>query len=308
MKKTKLAGLLAASLLTIAPLAATTISSSVEAASIAVNNTNYSFLYVPVNGNVDVTAIKNTFGEPGTTVSVDISKVETRVASTYPVEVTKTNLSTGYPDTFTLNVIVGDQHDLQELQGAADSDAEVYKIDGNTVSETGIYVKDGAKVSTYGTTTINGVSYTRLNGANSNLYLKTNWFDGSYTKGTDSDLITKYIMHKAAIYDKNGKKTGKSYREFRNIDVYPDTVKINGTEYYRVYNTSKYVKTANIDGTKRTLKSNAYVYKNSRTRANKKVLKKGTKVTTYGAPYKFANGKYYYRIGKDKQYVRTANF
>ena len=42
--------------------------------------------------------------------------------------------------------------------------------------------------------------------------------------------------------------------------------------------------------------------------ANKKVLKKGSTVTTYGSSFKFANGKRYYRVGKGKQYVPVANF
>ena len=115
-------------------------------------------------------------------------------------------------------------------------------------------------------------------------------------------------MHKALMYDKSGNKTGKAFREFRNIDVYSNKVTIKGTQYYRVYNTFYYVKAANIEGTKRMLKKNAYVYATGSKRANKKVLKKGSAVTTYGSSFKFANGKTYYRIGKGKQYVRVANF
>ncbi|MFJ6923484.1 MAG: SLAP domain-containing protein, partial [Lactobacillus gallinarum] len=53
-----------------------------------------------------------------------------------------------------------------------------------------------------------------------------------------------------------------------------------------------------------------YVYKTSKKRANKVVLKKGTEVTTYGGAYTFKNGKKYYKIGADtkKTYVKVANF
>lgn len=115
-------------------------------------------------------------------------------------------------------------------------------------------------------------------------------------------------MHKALMYDKNGNKNGKAFRQFRNIDVYADKVTIGNTQYYRVYNTLYYVKAANIDGTKRMLKKNSYIYKTGSQRANKKVLKKGSTVTTYGSSFKFANGKRYYRVGKGKQYVPVANF
>ena len=88
----------------------------------------------------------------------------------------------------------------------------------------------------------------------------------------------------------------------------------NGISYYEVIEngkeTGKYIVADNIDGTKRTLKHNAYVYKTSKKRANKVVLKKGTEVTTYGDSYKFKNGQHYYKIGAntEKTYVKVANF
>ncbi len=98
---------------------------------------------------------------------------------------------------------------------------------------------------------------------------------------------SKTIMHNAYFYDK---------------------------EYYEVIEngkaTGKYINADNIDGTKRTLKHNAYVYRSSKKRANKVVLKKGETVTTYGGSYTFKNGKKYYKIGNDtkKTYVKVANF
>lgn len=58
--------------------------------------------------------------------------------------------------------------------------------------------------------------------------------------------------------------------------------------------------------TKRTLKHNAYVYKKNGKRANKKVLKKGHRVNTYGRAIKL-HGKNFYRISKNT-YVKKANF
>ena len=57
---------------------------------------------------------------------------------------------------------------------------------------------------------------------------------------------------------------------------------------------------------KRTLKHNAYVYKKNGKRANKKVLKKGHRVNTYGRAIKL-HGKTFYRISKNT-YVKKANF
>lgn len=57
---------------------------------------------------------------------------------------------------------------------------------------------------------------------------------------------------------------------------------------------------------KRTLKHNAFVYKKSGKRWGKKVLKKGTKVSTSKKAVKL-HGKAYYQVAKN-QYVKKANF
>ena len=127
---------------------------------------------------------------------------------------------------------------------------------------------------------------------------------------------TKTIMHNAYYYDKDAKRvvTDKVTR-YNTVTVAMNTTKLaNGISYYEVIEngkaTGKFINADNIDGTKRTLKHNAYVYKSSKKRANKVVLKKGTEVTTYGGSYTFKNGKQYYKIGNntDKTYVKVANF
>ena len=127
---------------------------------------------------------------------------------------------------------------------------------------------------------------------------------------------SKTIMHNAYFYDKDAKRVGTDkVTRYNTVTVAMNTTKLaNGISYYEVIEngkaTGKYINADNIDGTKRTLKHNAYVYKTSKKRANKVVLKKGTEVTTYGSPYTFKNGKKYYKIGADtkKTYVRVENF
>ena len=315
MKKIKVIGVAAAALLAVSPL----LASSTVSAVVNYNGTSYndnatvnvgnaSFAHVALNGQVDVDAIQRVFATPNSSVSVNLSYIQTQIAGTYPVPITVTNDSNNSSTTVTINVTVGDSNSVQSIQGDIDSNAGVYQINGNKVEDSGITLPVGTPVSTYGTVEIDGTSYTRLNSSNSNLVVKTGWFTGAYKGDDDATKITVYTMHKALMYDKNGNKTGKAFREFRNIDVYSNKVTIKGTQYYRVYNTFYYVKAANIEGTKRMLKKNAYVYATGSKRANKKVLKKGSTVTTYGSSFKFANGKTYYRIGKGKQYVRVANF
>lgn len=315
MKKIKVIGVAAAALLAVSPLLA---SSTVDAA-INYNGTSYndnetvnvgnvSFAHVALNGNVDVDAIQRAFATPNSSVSVNLSYIETSIAGTYPVPVTVTNDSNNSSTTVTINVTVGDSNNVQSIQGDPDSNAGVYQINGNKVEDSGITLPVGTPVSTYGTVEIDGTSYTRLNSSNSNLVVKTGWLTGAYKGDDNATKTTVFTMHKALMYDKNGNKTGKAFRQFRNIDVYSNKVTIKGTQYHRVYNTFYYVKAANIDGTKRMLKKNSYVYQTGSKRANKKVLKKGSTVTTYGSSFKFANGKRYYRVGKGKQYVPVANF
>ena len=135
-------------------------------------------------------------------------------------------------------------------------------------------------------------------------------------KSTVVPSVAKTIMHNAYYYDKNAKRVGTDkVTRYNTVTVAMNTTKLaNGVSYYEVIEngkaTGKYINADNIDGTKRTLKHNAYVYKTSKKRANKVVLKKGTEVTTYGDSYKFKNGQHYYKIGAntEKTYVKVANF
>ena len=127
--------------------------------------------------------------------------------------------------------------------------------------------------------------------------------------------VSKTIMHNAYYYDKDAKRVGTDkVTRYNTVTVATSTTTINGKAYYEVVEngkaTGKFINADNIDGTKRTLKHNAYVYKSSKKRANKVVLKKGTEVTTYGGSYTFKNGKQYYKIGNntEKTYVKASNF
>ena len=126
---------------------------------------------------------------------------------------------------------------------------------------------------------------------------------------------SKTIMHNAYFYDKNAKRVGTDkLTRYNSVTVAMSTTKIGDKTYYEVIEngkaTGKFINADNIDGTKRTLKHNAYVYKTSKKRANKVVLKKGDTVVTYGGTYTFKNGKQYYKINNntEKTYVKASNF
>ncbi|MEK3598416.1 SLAP domain-containing protein [Lactobacillus crispatus] len=153
--------------------------------------------------------------------------------------------------------------------------------------------------------------------ANNNDASKTLAVTVSVPNGKDMTVPSqsKTIMHNAFYYDKNGKRVGSDkVTRYNSATVAMNTTTINGKAYYEVIEsgkaTGKFINAANIDGTKRTLKHNAYVYKSSKKRANKVVLKKGDTVVTYGGTYTFKNGKQYYKIynNTEKTYVKASNF
>lgn len=273
---------------------------------------NASFNYVPVNGTVNTSAIQAAFtaqisasDTDAMTVTVDTSKVNTAVAGQYEVTVTATNPA-GHSTVLTFKLTVGQRGATYKTVNTA---TPVYNINGNTVSQSTTTIPAGTSVATFGSALVlNGVSYTRINGANADQFILTSALNPPAHNNTTTVTSDKVIMHKAVAYDKNGKKAGKTYNLGSRVSVADSKITINGASYYHIADTDYYVKASNIDGTKRTLKKNAYVYKSSHKKAQRKALRKGRKVRTYGGSYKFKNGKRYYRIGLGKRFVRTSNF
>ena len=245
-------------------------------------------------------------------ISVDSSSVKSE-PGIYPVVVTATNPA-GLTSKITVKVIInGSEHEAPVQYAKADN-TKVYNINGNVVSETTTTLKKDQAVKTYDSVTIDDVQYTQINSENSNQWVKAS--DLTATKpDTTVPSQPKNIMHNAYYYDKDAKRVGTDkLTRYNSVNVAMSTTTIKGKAYYEVIEngkaTGKFINADNIDGTKRTLKHNAYVYKTSKKRANKVVLKKGEEVTTYGGTYTFKNGKQYYKIGNntDKTYVKASNF
>ena len=271
------------------------------------------FNYVPLNTGVAVAEIKRAFS---TTVSatnmtmltpnVDISKVNTAVAGKYPVTVSATNTD-GKTTSVTFFLTVGAKGATYTKVQADIDNVPVYEISGNTVTDTKTTVKNGDQIATFGTVTVGDKSYTRINSADSTKFVETKYVDGSVKPVA---AVAKKVMHNSYIYDKNHKRIGTNVlAAYSTVNVYGPTTKLaDGSLVYKIGD-NQYVMADNIDGTARVLSHNAYVYKTSKKRADRRVLKKGATVVTYGSPYTFKNGKAYYRIGgPKKQYVKVANF
>ena len=272
-----------------------------------------SFDYVPVNGDINKTALEAAFtakvsGASSATMkpTFDYSKVNTKVAGKYPVVVSATNANKKTSKvTFMLTVgVKGASYKTVQ----SDGDVPVYEINGNTVTDTKTVVKNGDQIAVFGNPiTVGDKTYARINSADSNKYVESKYVDGTFKP---ANKVAKKVMHNAYIYDKDHKRVGtKTLAAYSNVNVYGAATKLaDGSLVYQIGD-NQYVMADNIDGTVRTLTHNAYVYKTSTKRADRRVLRKGAKVTTYGTPYKFKNGVSYYRIGGPaKQYVKVANF
>ena len=248
-------------------------------------------------------------------IKIDSSKVNASVAGMYPVTITATNPA-GFTSKLVVYAIVMGPTEKAPQEYVKADNTKVYNINGNVVSEAANVpaLSKGAAVYTFGKVTVNGVEYTRINKEGSNEFVKSS--DLTATK-PDTTVLSqpKTIMHNAYYYDKDAKRVGTDkLTRYNSVNVAMSTTTIKGKAYYEVIEngkaTGKFINADNIDGTKRTLKHNAYVYKSSKKRANKVVLKKGEEVTTYGGTYTFKNGKQYYKIGNDtkKTYVKASNF
>ena len=272
-----------------------------------------SFDYVPVNGDINKTALEAAFTAKVSSANsatmkptFDYSKVNTKVAGKYPVVVSATNANKKTSKvTFMLTVgVKGASYKTVQ----SDGDVPVYEINGNTVTDTKTVVKNGDQIAVFGNPiTVGDKTYARINSADSNKYVESKYVDGTFKP---ANKVAKKVMHNAYIYDKDHKRVGtKTLAAYSNVDVYGAATKLaDGSLVYQIGD-NQYVMADNIDGTVRTLTHNAYVYKTSTKRADRRVLRKGAKVTTYGTPYKFKNGVSYYRIGGPaKQYVKVANF
>ena len=151
------------------------------------------------------------------------------------------------------------------------------------------------------------------NGATASLPVTVNVDNAEQAPAANETTKNVTIMHIATIYDKNGKATHEpALRAYNSVSVVSDPVSLkdekgnDAGKFYKLAGKDQYIKVGNVDGTSRSLKHNSYVYKSTGKRNGKKVLKKGSSVTTYGKSFMIA-GHQMYRIGKN-QYVKKANF
>lgn len=143
------------------------------------------------------------------------------------------------------------------------------------------------------------------NSATTNINNNASASKNNTTTSSSSEVKTvKKIMHKALIYDQNGKSTGKSLSAYQSITVLGGVVRINSRNFYKIGD-NQYVALGNVDGYKVRLKHNAYTYNSKGNRVYVATIKKGSSITVYGSKMKIGS-KYYYRINPGR-YIKAAN-
>ena len=268
-------------------------------------------------------------GNLGTTFDMMVKVVPTDMTNSRSVSFFEKSTGNAV-NSGSLDFTVGPNQTLNvnQILGSFKAKYEAHQLEGNTNSGASLtttandikdqLTKEGMSVEPNGDFTPNdnfSLSFgarSAANGATTTMTVTVNVKGG---KVTTVPSQPKKIMHNAYYYDKDAKRVGTDkLTRYNSVNVAMSTTKIGDKTYYEVVEngkaTGKFINADNIDGTKRTLKHNAYVYKSSKKRANKVVLKKGTEVVTYGGAYTFKNGKQYYKIGNntDKTYVKASNF
>ena len=284
---------------------------------VAVNSNFNPTNFTDSEGNiVAISAVQNKYNNTYASITTS-SQVNTSEAGRYyNVTLTATGL-TGKKTNVTYTVLVAPSS-LQTLHAeAGQTTIPTYNIYGDNALPGSTTFKDGEQVYVGDQArTAAGVSYSRVstkskNDANSsNVWVKTS----ALVKPAATEKGESHVVMVASrAYDKNGNYLGHMYDTYTNIDIVPNIVTIKGKTYYKVANKDEYVRVTNITGTQRKLRHNAYIYWSSyrRTPGTGKMYK-GQTVTTYGASYRFKNGKKYSRIegcrNNNKRYIKAVNF
>ena len=134
--------------------------------------------------------------------------------------------------------------------------------------------------------------------------------DENNNKDSSSEK-TVVLMHNAYLYDNTGNRANQIILKIGSKLMTCGKTTINGRNFYVLNdkansNIKYYIAAGNVDPVVRKLKHNAYLYNQYGDRKNKKVLKKGSTVKTYGDPVKIKNKKYY--IVDKNRFVKKANF
>ncbi|QYN53296.1 DUF1542 domain-containing protein [Lactobacillus panisapium] len=119
------------------------------------------------------------------------------------------------------------------------------------------------------------------------------------------DAVDRKLNHNAYFYNKDGKRANLLVAKKGSVISTYKQESINGRDFYLTDN-GLYVAVNNFKEQTRLLKKNAFLYSSKGKRISTKLLKKNTKVKTYGDPVTIKGKQYYITTGN--RYVKAANF
>lgn len=290
------------------------------------SNNNSADLKLDLNSTTTAKDIANNFtaqinGSDSTTtdISVDSSNLNTAVAGKYKVVLSATNPA-GKTTKFTVNVTVGNPGDTRYVN---ENTAKIYNINGNNVTDSNKTLAKGAKVATFGTVSVNGTSYTRLNSADSHDFVLTSALSETNPTPESNKHVRVWNKKESYIYNEhhvrlgNGLryKIGSGHNVVANENGTPKEYTIaGGVKAYKLsdgYFKGQYVDVRNFT-TKRVNNNHKKAVIRSRVfDVRGKVVKhmyinKGATIKVYGT--KTIKGHKMYKIAKHNRYVKVANF
>ncbi|MCO6532489.1 SLAP domain-containing protein, partial [Lactobacillus sp.] len=119
------------------------------------------------------------------------------------------------------------------------------------------------------------------------------------------NAVDRKLNHNAYFYNKDGKRANLLVAKKGSVISTYKQESINGRDFYLTDN-GLYVAVNNFKEQTRLLKKNAFLYSSKGKRISTKLLKKNTKVKTYGDPVTIKGKQYYITTGN--RYVKAANF
>lgn len=257
-----------------------------------------------------------------TPIYVKSSNLNTSAAGKYTVVLEALNPSTKLTRDIKVNVTVGNPDSIKTVEAGKDT-AKIVMINGNNVTTTNQTLENGAKVATYGTVTINGVSYTRLNGTYSNQYVETKYVNGSIKPvKKDTDVTDEhariYLEKRAIIYNIDHQAKG-SYKVYSGHNVYSEDGEPvvytlnNGVKAFKLSDgrfKGSYIDIRNVQGygVVKTVRITSRIF-NSRGRAIStkqygRYIRRNKKIMTYGIAR--IHGSRMYKLARNV-YVKAYN-
>lgn len=203
--------------------------------------------------NVSATKPSGSAEAKGTGSTIDMAvlsnPVNTQVPGQYTVTLQATNWANGKTTRFQYIVQVGENGaTYQTVNYPAAYGVNVWNIAGNTASFDGsTRVKGGSRVATFGTTTVNGVSYTRIGSKNSNTWIQTQYLGNHSDKPANNETKLNGVGRvsyngkgSVRLLNADGHYVDQYVKKGASFKVWAEKT-VNGKHLYRIGSQSQWI-------------------------------------------------------------------